>query len=370
MKKAKLISMAALIVAMALASLVGCSPKAAPPEVPPVTEPVDGPFTPSFGLTADGLWIGVNARDHVVLPVYRGMLVPKSVHEIPDSAVEAEIGTMLAKYATEKTVTDRAIRDGDTVNIDFVGTVGGKEFTGGSTGGQGTTVTIGVTSYIDGFLEQLIGRRPGQSFNIKVTFPSDYGNAEVDGKEAVFAITVNHIVETELPEITDAFVMEKFGHTSHAGLTAALRKHMSQQAVGLHVQQRLVDETEVKSIPRLLIEYQEKSLIDFYEVYASGYSMPFVDFLNQYIGVDSIDALLEMHREENESTARLYLILQAVAEDARLVVEEVDIVDYFLRYVGKSDYSEFETQYGMPYIKVTVLQQMVIDFVVKHATLE
>lgn len=372
MRTFKLLSISALIFAVALSVLAGCSPKE--PEQQPVEAPSDIPFTPSFGLTEGGFWVGVNASEHVVLPDYLNMTVPASVHAIPDAAVEAELEAMLAAYATETMVTNRAILHGDTVNIDFVGSVDGTEFSGGSTGGTGTDVTIGVTNYIEGFLEQLVGRSPGESFDIEVRFPDDYGNDELDGKDAVFAITVNYILEAELPELTDAFVAEfladQYGHTTAAGLIASVRDNMSRTAVSLYVRQRLVDDTEIKSLPPLLMEYQEKSLVDYYQGYAAYYGMTFADFLDLYVGVASAEALLDLYHDDNTSTARMYLVLQAVAEDAGLSVDEADIVDYFIRYVGTPEYGEYTGHYGLPYIKLIVLQQKVLDYVVDHATLE
>lgn len=93
-------------------------------------------------------------------------------------------------YNTDSSLT---VEDGDTVNIDFVGTVDGVEFSGGNTQGQGTDLVIGSGSYIDDFEEQLIGAHPGDKVTVTVTFPENYGNDALNGKEAEFAVTVNGI---------------------------------------------------------------------------------------------------------------------------------------------------------------------------------
>ncbi|HJB89690.1 MAG TPA: FKBP-type peptidyl-prolyl cis-trans isomerase [Candidatus Blautia excrementigallinarum] len=87
------------------------------------------------------------------------------------------------------------VEDGDTVNIDYVGTVDGTEFDGGSTGGMGTDLTIGSGLYIDDFEDQLVGSHPGDEVEVTVTFPEDYGKEDLNGKEAVFDVTVNGIYE-------------------------------------------------------------------------------------------------------------------------------------------------------------------------------
>lgn len=94
-------------------------------------------------------------------------------------------------YSTDTSLT---VEDGDTVNIDYVGTVDGVEFDGGSTNGAGTDLVIGSGSYIDDFEEQLIGAHPGDTVEVNVTFPDDY-TADLAGQDAVFTVTINGIYE-------------------------------------------------------------------------------------------------------------------------------------------------------------------------------
>lgn len=96
---------------------------------------------------------------------------------------------------TYQTDTSLTVEDGDTVNIDYVGTVDGVEFEGGNTDGNGTDLVIGSGDYIDDFENQLIGSHPGDTVEVQVTFPDDYGNEELNGKDAVFTVTVNGIYE-------------------------------------------------------------------------------------------------------------------------------------------------------------------------------
>ena len=95
-------------------------------------------------------------------------------------------------YSTDSSLT---VEDGDTVNIDYVGSIDGVEFDGGNTQGNGTDLTIGSGRYIDDFEEQLSGAHPGDEVEVTVTFPDDYGNEELNGKEAVFDVTVNGIYQ-------------------------------------------------------------------------------------------------------------------------------------------------------------------------------
>ena len=95
-----------------------------------------------------------------------------------------------ASYSTD---TSLVIEDGDTVNIDYVGSIDGVEFEGGNSNGAGADLTIGSGRFIDDFEEQLIGAHPGDTVEVNVTFPEDYGNEELNGKDAVFEVVINGI---------------------------------------------------------------------------------------------------------------------------------------------------------------------------------
>ena len=109
-------------------------------------------------------------------------------NENAGSVIEAEETT----YQTDPSLT---VENGDTVNIDYVGSVDGVEFSGGNTQGMGTDLVIGSGLYIDDFEEQLIGAHPGDHVTVTVTFPEDYGKEDLNGKEAVFEVTVNGIYD-------------------------------------------------------------------------------------------------------------------------------------------------------------------------------
>ena len=122
---------------------------------------------------------------------------PKQV--VDDEMIDAQINSLLSSYKDE---VDEAAKDGDTVNIDYVGTIDGVEFDGGSA--TGYNLTLGSGTFIPGYEEQLIGAKKGEKITVKVTFPEDYGNADLQGKDAEFAVTVNTVSRT--PELTDEWL--------------------------------------------------------------------------------------------------------------------------------------------------------------------
>lgn len=126
-----------------------------------------------------------------------------SKNNAAESTTAAENGTTTTSNASETTTEapsyqtedDLTVADGDTVNIDYIGYVDGEEFAGGNTNGMGTDLVIGSNSYIDDFEEQLIGAHPGDQVEVRVTFPENYHEESLAGKEALFLTTVNGIYE-------------------------------------------------------------------------------------------------------------------------------------------------------------------------------
>ena len=109
-----------------------------------------------------------------------------------DTTADASLDSSENSYRTDSSLT---VKNGDTVNIDYVGYIDGVAFDGGNTNGQGADLTIGSGSYIDDFEDQLVGAHPGDQVEVNVTFPEDYGNEELNGKDATFDVTVNGIYE-------------------------------------------------------------------------------------------------------------------------------------------------------------------------------
>jgi trigger factor len=251
--------------------------------------------------------------------------------------------------------------------------VDGKEFEGGSTSGQGADVTIGVTSYIDDFLEQLIGHKPGENFDIEVTFPEDYGNEELNGKDAVFNITINHITEETLPELTDKFVIDNLseanGWQSIDEMKEGLRTSLRNAAVSAYLQSYMVDNSSVENIPESLIEYQQKSVIAYYEDYAAYYNLELNEFLNTYLGAASEQDFLTQNQESIEETAKFYLVLQAIAEEIDLTVTEEEVKTSLTKTISVDEYPDFQDTYGMPYLKMMVLNQRAVEHIVEKARL-
>jgi len=329
-------------------------------------------FSYSDGIDENGLWEGVTALDHVSLCKLTKLPIPAEVHTIPDDEIQAAIDAILEQYTEAEKLTDRAVKDGDTLNIDYVGSVDGVPFEGGSTGGAGTLVTIGVTNYIDDFLEQLIGHMPGENFDIEVTFPTDYHEASLKGKDAIFNITINYIEGKDVtPELTDSFVHENFNADYELSTVEDLKEYvrgtLRTENISLHIEQHLLENCTVNSLPQSLLDYQNNSMLYYYQSFAAYMGVDLPTFVQGYMGLSSINELLSKNAEANQKAASYLLILQAAAEQANITVTEKDVEEYFGTAGDQSNIDEMTELYGEPYIKMRILDELVIEYIATNA---
>ena len=316
-------------------------------------------FNYSDYFNEDGYWKGITASEYVELPDLDKI-------EINRSDIESDIEYLLDYFPIESKVTeDRAINDTDDVNIDYVGYIDGVAFDGGSTNGQGTTVNIETTNYIDGFLPQLVGHKAGDTFDINVTFPDSYSNTDLAGKDAVFNITINYIVEMVTSEWTDEFVKENLSANYGWKTTAEAEDSIK----AYYIENNIVENTTFKKdVPQEMKDFHKESAIEYYRNYASSYGMSFEEFLSTYLQVSSVDEFWSVIEEEAKTNAESYLVYQAIAEKQGYKVSDDDIDKYFVELYGVEDYSDSIEQYGLPYIKFNVLCEFVIRNLVPAAT--
>ena len=308
----------------------------------------------SLGLTTDGRFEGIAAKDYVTLGQYTNLTYPEEVTSVKEEDIQTRIDSIMSSHTYTNEVTDRAVKDGDTLNIDYVGTVDGVAFEGGSTDGKGTQVTIGVTSYIDDFLEQLIGHQPGETFDIEVTFPDPYqNNPDLAGKDAVFTVTVNHIVETYTYELTDDFVADNlqadYGYTSIADMREKIAADLHDTQVYNYMIETVLENCPVSEVPQKLVDNEITITVKQLKYQALQYNMD-ASTLFTYYGVADEDAFRTTYEEDIRERISQYLVMMAIAEDAGLIATEQDVKDYFLEEMDTEDYSEYVKNYGYGYI--------------------
>lgn len=324
----------------------------------------------SAGLTEEGFFEGVTALDNVVLPDYTAYTIPEEATIATEDEINAKIEEIKSSFATnEKDVdTSREVKDGDYINIDYLGKIDGVAFEGGSTDGKGSDVTIGSGRFIPGFEDQIIGHKPGETFDIKVTFQEDYGKEELNGKEAVFTITVNHFYKAVLPEITDDFIAEnlKDYYKDVADMKAQIAADIVDADTKNFVWGKLMEETTVTTYPQQIHDYEVAARKANIELNASQWQLDVDTFLSYY-GYESMDAYIEDMADDIKDYEKVYLTVQAVAEKEGWKVTEDDMKAYFDKMFGTEDYSEYVSVYGEPYLKSIVMRDIMLTKLVEMA---
>lgn len=339
----KIIRLLALMLALALIGVgaVGCG-------VDGNTDDDDAPGY-SKGLDENGYIKGVKALDYVTLPEYKGVDITKDLLEPDPAALQYQLDDVLSNFAEEVTDPTATIKDGDTVNIDYVGYVDGVEGDGMNTGKLGTDVTIGVTNYIDDFLEQLIGHHPGENFDIEVTFPDEYkNNPELNGKDAIFNITINHIKASV--ELTDEIAKECGFDTAEQLITDIEEWLVSSARYYFFLD--LVDEAEVSEIPQAVIDHLIATDLADCLYYANQADISLEDYFPYYTDYEDQESYIAANMERYEEDAKFYLAAQAIAEAENLTVTE--------KQIEEAGHSQYIAEMGVPYLKQYMLFQQVI----------
>ena len=318
-------------------------------------------FTYSDGLDENGYWTGVKALDVVTLPEdYAAIPLKKADIEPTEDEVQSQIDSLLDQHSTTAEVTGRAAANGDTVTIDYAGTVDGVAFTGGTYSGY--SLQLGSGTFIDGFEDQIVGHNVGDTFDVKVTFPEGYsdstdaeGNTLVlSGKEAVFSVTLNGISEEVQPELTDAWVDETLGTSNDLHSVEALRAFYQQQLYQANLQTAVMDyllqNSTFGDIPKSVLDYQVTQCLNYYYTMGGYYGYE-LDAFVQMMGYDNADAMLAALADSIESYAKEALVYQAVAEAMELAPTQEQI----------DAYSAYTDTYGANYCTMVAMMDTVTE---------
>eukprot|EP00826_Nyctotherus_ovalis_P043375 TRINITY_DN4558_c0_g2_i9.p1 TRINITY_DN4558_c0_g2~~TRINITY_DN4558_c0_g2_i9.p1 ORF type:complete len:247 (-),score=22.13 TRINITY_DN4558_c0_g2_i9:64-804(-) len=169
----------------------------------------------------------ITVKPEVTVENYKGIEVEKEIKKIMAKEVNAEIEKVREQNARTLSVEDRAAKKGDIANIDFEGFVNNKPFEGGKANDH--TLTLGDGQFIKGFEEQIIGHKPGEEFDVNVTFPENYTD-ELKGKDATFKCKLNNLKVKELPELDDEFAKDVSEFDTLKEYKADIKSKLQEQA--------------------------------------------------------------------------------------------------------------------------------------------
>lgn len=316
---------------------------------------------------------------YVELGEYTGIEYTKTVAEVTDEDIQNKLDSFVSGLSESEEITDRAVENGDIANIDFVGTIDGEEFEGGS--GESYDLTIGSGTFIEGFESGLIGHNIGEEVSLDLTFPEDYNSEDLAGKDVNFKVTINSISVKNTPELTDALVKENTDYDTIDAYKDSIREELktsneesAEQQAKSDIFNKVVENSKINGYD----EDEVKQLVDdefdnfkqtaqTYESY--GYSYEDVLAANGY---ETEDELKEGITEYVKNYLNQKMVLYCIAdkEGIKVTSEETDkkVQEYMDTYQVETK-EEVYDYLGDDYFEVAILSEKVIDFLMENAVL-
>ena len=276
---------------------------------------------------------------------YKGIQIEKMSTEVTDDMIDHEIEHVRERNSRMVTVDDRAAEKGDIAVIDFEGFVDGVAFDGGKA--ENYNLELGSGNFIPGFEDQIIGHNADDEFTIDVTFPEEYQNEELKGKDAQFKIKLHEIKVKELPEVDDEFVKD----VSEKDTVAEYREELKEQ-IAHRLEHEAEHDTEDKltaaviekvegEIPTQMIDNEAQNMLREMDMRLRQQGMDLNTYL-QYTGMTA-DAVLEMYKPEAEKRVKMRLALEKIAKLEEITPTEEQI---------EAEYAKMSENYKMEADKI------------------
>lgn len=313
----------------------------------------------------------VYVKPEVSIEGYTGIKAEKKVEPVTDEQVDHEIGHVRERNAREVEITDRAAQMGDTVKIDYEGSVDGVPFEGGKA--EGHDLKLGSGQFIPGFEEQIVGKKIGESFDVCVKFPEEYHAKELAGKDAVFKTLIHGITYSELPELDDEFAKDVSEFNTLAEYKADMKAKMekaNEERADRDVEGQLADAVIAKlvcDIPAPMVDTEVENLVYDYEqnMRAQGIDM---DTYLKYTG-QKMDDVKAQFRPNAERQIKLRLAFEKIAQLEKLEATEEKIEEEYKRMAEayNVDVEKVKEAIAPDTLKEDVVLRMAADFVKDHA---
>lgn len=283
----------------------------------------------------------VPVKPEVTLGQYKDLDVLKQDRSISEDAVETNLQNQREQQA-ELVLKEEAAENGDTVVIDYEGSVDGVPFEGGKADNH--SLELGSDSFIPGFEEQLVGVKPGEEKDVQVTFPEEYHSEDLSGKEAVFKVTVHEVKSKQLPELDDEFAkdidedvetLDELKEKIRKELTEG-RENAANEAVEDEAIRKAVENAEINDIPHEMVHDEVHRQMEMFlnNMERQGISP---ELYYQITGTTEEDLHKQMEGDA-EFRVRTNLVLEAVVEKENLDATEEEI---------QEEVSSLSEEYGM-----------------------
>lgn len=324
----------------------------------------------SAGITAEGKIEGVDAASLVELADYENISVPADEVAATAEEVDAEINSTLEGYTELSADESISVADGDQVSIDYVGTIDGVEFDGGSA--EDYSLTIGSGAFIDDFEQQLIGHNVGEEVMVEATFPDDYSNADLAGKDASFDVTIKGVMVT--PELTDEFVAEKLSETEGVSTAEEYRAKVENDFYEEHLEDYLtnyiMDNSTIKSYPKKyintlksILKYDDTAMLEYYNQIFASYGTTYENVWDTR-GED-IDDEFSYEKELTErakESAKSAIVYQTIFEKAGLSIDMDAAIAEMTEENGEDYVTNIKNTYGDNYMAQAEIKNVVIEY--------
>ena len=326
--------------------------------------------------SATGAALVFNTADYIEkLADYKGLEYNKMDTGVTDNEVEEKVKAFLKNYPEK--ITDREIKKGDTVNIDYVGKKDGVAFDGGTA--NGFDLAIGSGSFIEGFEEGLIGKKPGETVDLNLTFPKDYHSEELKGAKVVFTVKINYIVGKTPTELTDELVKANTEFKTAAEYKAdikakleARKKDEAKQSAVRELLEKVVTASAIKSVPKEAEDRYYTQIMDYWTNVATQYGSELKDFVQNQFKLSEKDFEAEV-RTQAVAAAKQLLVVRAIAEAENLNISDKEYQAGLNSYYensgakGNMELSAFEENFGKGRISDLILTDKVGNFLIENS---
>lgn len=317
----------------------------------------------------------VAVKPEVTLGEYKGVTVEKAETTVSAKEVNEKLAAELEKNARVVEV-DREIKKDDIANIDFVGSVDGVEFEGGK--GEDYPLTIGSGTFIPGFEDQLIGHKAGETVDVKVTFPENYGAKDLAGKEALFVTTIKTVKEKQVPAADDEFASEVSEFDTLDEYKKDLKKTLKEEKEKAatttnerNVIAKVVGNASVE-IPAPMLEAQLDNMLYDYQTRLAQQGIP----MDQYLKItgQTVEQIKDQMKESAEKNLKTSLVIEAIMEKENITVAEERVDEEFKKIAEqyKMEYDDLKktvSEEQKESMKREIAFQETIDMLVAEANL-
>jgi len=279
-------------------------------------------------------------KPEVEIANYLGMSATKADATVSAEMVNEEIEAVRKRNARVVTVSDRAAKLDDTALIDYLGSVDGVPFEGGK--GEKYPLALGSGSFIPGFEEQVAGHKVGETFDVNVTFPTEYHAEELAGKEAVFSVTLHELKESQLPDLDDEFAKDVSTYDTFAEYHDSVEKKLVEKADAAaesefegQLMDQLIDNLKA-DIPEEMIEIETDNFVRDTESRLRMQGMDLPTYF-KYTGM-KLEDLREQMRPQAERQVKGRLALEKIVELEKLEVADDEV---------ETEYNKLSETYNM-----------------------